>query len=57
MNLTGKATFNQRLDGYMKVSYANKQSKKVRENRQAAASPQHVSETVSTAVAESRSEQ
>ena len=38
VDLTGKATFNQRLDGYMKVSYANKQSKTVRENRQAAAS-------------------
>lgn len=23
VDLTGKATFNQRLDGYMKVSYAN----------------------------------
>lgn len=39
VGLTGKGTFKQRLDGYMKVSYANKWSKKglVRENRKAAA--------------------
>lgn len=56
VDLTGKVTFKQRLDGYMKVSYAKGWSKKVlvRENRQVIASLAcfRISKKASAAVAE-----